>query len=288
MFGYVLPRRDRLDEAQRSRYAAAYCGLCRSLKESFGFSARFLVNYDMVFLYFVLNAGREESSGRCRCPARFGCKKTCVNENDTLRYAAELSVLLSCWKLRDACEDGRFRVDARLALLLYRRSYRRAAARLPEIDRLLNEKLSALHALERAKCASLDRTADTFAALLRGFAEGCPESERRATEMLLYHIGRYLYLVDALDDLPKDVKHGAYNPLRYRYTLMDGALSAGDRAALIDSIEASISLAASALELLPAAAADPIVRNIVYLGLPAVLHGVAAGTFRKRTRRSRQ
>ena len=53
MFGYVLPRRDRLSEEAQARYHAAYCGLCRALKLEYGFAARFLVNYDMTFLYSV-------------------------------------------------------------------------------------------------------------------------------------------------------------------------------------------------------------------------------------------
>ena len=44
MFGYVLPRRDRLSEEAQVRYHAAYCGLCRALKLEYGFAARFLVN----------------------------------------------------------------------------------------------------------------------------------------------------------------------------------------------------------------------------------------------------
>ena len=33
MFGYVLPRKDKLTPEDFRRYRAAYCGLCRSLKK---------------------------------------------------------------------------------------------------------------------------------------------------------------------------------------------------------------------------------------------------------------
>ena len=107
MFGYVLPRRDRLSEEAQVRYHAAYCGLCRALKLEYGFAARFLVNYDMTFLYFLLREGVPACPGRCFCPARPWCRKACLPEDGAMRYAADLSVLLSWWKLLDARRDSR-------------------------------------------------------------------------------------------------------------------------------------------------------------------------------------
>lgn len=160
------------------------------------------------------------------------------------------------------------------------------ARRHPEADRLFGEKLELLHGLEEAHCASIDRTADAFASLLKGCADFFPEEkERRAAELLLYHVGRFLYLADALDDLPKDAKSGSYNPLIYRYCLKDGALPPEDKAQLLETMDASIGLAASALELLPPRTDGAILTNIIYYGLPAVLHSVAEGTFCKRSKK---
>lgn len=284
MFGYVLPRNDRLTPEQKERYHAAYCGLCRSLRLHYGFRARFLVNYDMTFLYFLLQRKEGLCAQRCFCPARVVCRKECLPADGVMRTCADLSVLLSYWKLRDARSDGggMHRLAAGAGLLLYRRAYRKAAKRLPEANEVFQTRLATLHALEQAHCASIDRAADAFASLLRACAATVPDrEERRVAEQLLYHVGRFLYLTDALEDLPKDLQRGSYNPLRYRYELQDGALTQADREALIDTVEASISLAASALELMPPMPDGAIVHNIVYFGLPSVLHSVAEGTFRK-------
>lgn len=282
MFGYVIPRRDKLSQTELERYRAAYCGLCRCLKTRYGFHARFLVNYDMTFLYLLLS-GEERQTERCFCPARPFCRKDCMPVDTVMEYAADLSVLLSYWKLRDARLDGGNPLSAGAGMLLYRRAYRMAAARLPEQERVFSERLAALRELEHAKCASLDRPADAFASLLRGCIKGDIEpSLRRTQELLLYHVGRYLYLVDALEDLPKDTKRGSYNPLLYRFSPQDGKLSDDDLAALVDTIEASIGMAASALELLPSVRNKEILHNIIYEGLPAVLHSVADGSFRQR------
>lgn len=287
MFGYVLPRKDLLTEENQAQYHAAYCGLCRSLKLNYGFRARFLVNYDMTFLYFVLQNGERQTAQRCCCPARPFCKKDCLPPDEIMTFAADLSVLLSVWKLRDTARDGGFwkRLAAKCGQRLYRKAYRKAAERQPAADRVFGGQLKRLQELEDAHCPSIDRAADAFASLLGVCASFCREENlRRITELLLYHVGRFLYLVDALEDLPRDMKHGSYNPLIYRYALQTDELSASDKAQLLDTIEASISLAASALELLPACADDAIRRNIIYYGLPAVLHSVAAGEFRKKKR----
>lgn len=284
MFGYVIPRRDRLTEEQKARYQAAYCGLCRALKLRYGFRARFMVNYDMTFLYFLLDRSQGKQAERCYCPARPFCKKPCLPVDDAMNYAAAMTVLLSYHKLKDTKADGGFftGLGARMGLLLYRGAYRKAAALHPEEDAAFCTCLERLNALEQERCGSIDRAADAFASLLKVCAAPVPEADRRPTELLLYHTGRYLYLTDALEDLPKDLKKDNYNPLRYRYEIQNGALSARDKAQLLDTIDASVSMAASAFELLEPGEDRAILDNIIYYGMPAVLHSVARGTFRKR------
>lgn len=284
MFGYVLPAKDKLSEQELKRYRAAYCGLCRSLKMQYGFHARFLVNYDMTFLYFLLQS-QTKPSQRCFCPARVFCRKECLPDDEIMTYAADMSVLLSYRKLCDAEQDGRFfkKLGARSAKLLYRRAYRKAARKHPETDAVFGRQLSVLQALETEKCASIDRTADAFANMLRSCAGViAQEEQRRKVQHLLYHVGRYLYLVDALEDLPKDIKSDSYNPLRYRYAPVGGKLQENDKLQFLLSVDASIGMAASALELMDGSSDEELLKNIIYYGLPGVLRSVAEGTFRKR------
>ncbi len=239
----------------------------------------------MTFLYFLLKEGQRQGIERCFCPARVFCKKDCLVCDEVMELAADLTVLLSYWKLSDAVNDSKAfsKLGASACRLLFRRAYKKAAKRLPHADAVFSEQLSRLQKLEQSKCASIDRTADAFAQMLKVCAEPMrDETEKRIAQQLLYHIGRFLYLVDALEDLSKDFKKKRYNPLCYRYELKDGALSETDKAQLIQSIDASVDMAASALELLSARADDEVVRNIIYYGMPTVLRSVAEGKFRKR------
>jgi hypothetical protein len=205
-------------------------------------------------------------------------------------FCADLCVILYYHKLRDtvADESPLRSLGARIASTLLRRSYRRAAAAQPEADRLVREQLSGLAALEQAQCASLDQTADAFASILRAGAQyGSDQTARRILEQLLYHIGRFIYLTDALDDLKQDCTRGRYNVLRLRYPGTDGELSEPDKAALLATIDGSIGLAAAAFELLPVQSERVLLENVIYQGLPAVLKSVAEGTFHTKSNHRR-
>ncbi len=286
MFGYVRPLKAELKVKTFEQYQAAYCGLCRTLGRQFGFAARFTVSYDLVFLYLLLDGMRPAAEKTaCRCPAKPWKKRACVCQSPALEQAAAVNVILSYWKLEDAARDerGLRRFGARLGGLFLRHAYRRAERACPAMAELTQRQLRLLAVLETEAAPNLDRYADAFCQILCGMAEFFPQPElSRPARELLYHVGRYLYLTDALDDLEKDLKKGGFNPLALRFQTQNGALSGQDRQYLLQTIDQSLDLAAAALELLPLKGSDEILHNIVYLGLPAVLKSVADGSFHKR------
>ena len=131
MFGYVRPAADRLTQEQTDLFRSAYCGLCRTLGRRYGLPARMILNYDLAFLAILLAGGSGFSCARHRCPVHpiRGCP--CGEENPALDAAADLSVILTWWQLRDGVTDHGFfgGLKYRLAALLLRRSYRKAARR---------------------------------------------------------------------------------------------------------------------------------------------------------------
>ena len=97
-------------------------------------------------------------------------------------------------------------------------------------------------------------------------------------------MGRFIYLVDALDDLTEDCKTGNYNPLRFRFTPEEGRLRPEDQTYLGELLEGSINLAGAALALLPLKTDGDLLENIIYLGLPAVRKAVEAGSFHQQAK----
>lgn len=283
MFGYVRPRKDQMKICDYDRYQAAYCGLCRSLGKNYGFLHRFFVNYDMTFLYFLRASVLPEApTEKCVCPANVFCKKPCYQAENIYGTVAAMNVILCRYQLRDAIQDKNWfaGLPYRFISLLTKRGFRKAASKLPDFDTLAASQLKRLSDLEEKHCDGIDEPADAFASILRGcVADETREDIRRPMEQVLYHVGRFLYLTDALDDLKKDCKKDQYNPLRYRFNVVDGGLDAHASDELKLSLEHSISLAGTALELLPMRSGAEILTNILYLGLPAVLKSVSDGTF---------
>ena len=117
MFGYVLPSRDRLDERERERFRAVYCGLCHTLRERYGFAASLPAQLRFHPLAILLSSGDEESCTVRRC-AVHPCKG-CRAQTSTpaLEAAADRTVILSWWQLRDHIADHGFGAGSNTALL---------------------------------------------------------------------------------------------------------------------------------------------------------------------------
>lgn len=291
MFGYVLPSERRLNEEERARFRAAYCGLCHTLGGRYGFAARFLLNYDFTLLAILLSEGEETACAVRRCavhPCR-GC--AAQSATGALEAAADRSIILSWWQLRDHIADNGFwsGLKYRLASLFLRRAYRRAREGLPRFDSAVREHLTALGALEQAGCASIDAAAEPFAALMAdAAADISDERRRRALSQLLYHLGRWIYLIDAADDFAKDARSGSYNPLRYRYQNESGQLTEADRLALAETLDASIEHMAAAYALMDYGVWTPILDSIFYESLYGIGRAVLEGTYHRRRRLRRE
>ena len=105
-------------------------------------------------------------------------------------------------------------------------------------------------------------------------------------EQLLYHLGRWIYLVDAWDDLAEDRAAGRYNPLDARFQ----GRAEQERDYISTTMTHSLRLAISAANLLQADRWQAVIGHILYQGLPAVQEAVLSGRWRelkKRTGRRR-
>ena len=283
MFGYVRPPLDLLPPEEQERFRRVYCGLCHTLRRRCGLPARFILNYDFTFLAILLSGGEEPEILCERCVASPLKKRTCCGEHLALDLAADESVILAYWQAKDGVADHGFwkGLKYRAAALALRDGYRKAAAARPEFDRVTREQLRRLMELEREKSPSLDAPADAFARILAAAADEAEDGPlRRILHQLLYHLGRWVYLTDAADDLKEDALSGNYNPLIYRYGLNDGAWTPESREAFTKTLDHSVRLLATAYELWDFGCWTPILEKTVYTGLFQVGKAVLSGTYR--------
>lgn len=144
-------------------------------------------------------------------------KKQLIN-SPSIDYTACVASLLTYYKLKDDVNDckGLKKIKYILACALMKPSKNKAVKRfmLPEneIAELLNE----LTINEKSDNSALDSSADIFGRLLSITASYGVDDEmqRFVLEKCFYYIGKWIYIIDAVDDYPDDLKNGDYNPFK--------------------------------------------------------------------------
>ena len=223
-----------------------------------------------------------------RCFASPFRRREYLCSTSAMELAADESVILAYWQLRDGVEDHDWfhGLKYRAISTVMEPAYRKAAARKPSFDDCTQKHLTILSQLEKQQCDSIDRAADAFAGLLAGAAHELQDPIRkRVLSQLLYHLGRWVYLVDAADDLKEDAKNGNYNPVALRFGLKNGVWTPDSRREFVASLDHSIHMMTTAFELIPFGVWTPILENTLYTGLFQIGKSVLDGTFNAKAER---
>ncbi len=271
MFGYIQPFTPQLRVCELDQWKSAYCGLCNALAKRYGHISRYLVNYDLTFLALLLSGvegGAAIEHGRC--PYSPWKKRLVCETTPAFLYAADICLMLAWWRLRDMSADSRFPKSSayKVAELTFTGKYRRSAIRLPEYDKTAAESMAKLAKIEQESVAAIDPGADVFASMLARASDAARPEHRRSLETLLYHVGRWIYIIDACDDLERDARDGNYNPVGRRFDCT--SLGEAERREAAQTLEYSAAMAASAFELLDCGTCTGLLGNILYLGMPAM------------------
>ncbi|MCR4772344.1 MAG: DUF5685 family protein [Oscillospiraceae bacterium] len=270
MFGYVRPLKAELKVKDYELFKAAYCGLCHAMKKRCGIAGRFAVNYDFTFLAMLL--GDECELCRRRCIASPFVKKSCCKGGAAMERAADMSVILAYMKADDAVRD-REGFKYRIARAALRRGYVKAARDRGEFAHFCRRELEELSALEKKNNPSLDENADKFASVLAQAAQDEEGERKRILSQLLYQLGRFIYIADAVCDMEQDAKAGRFNAVAARYG------EKPDMSGIERLLGHTAGLISSAFELLDRTAYTPVLENIIYLGLPSTAAAVLDGSF---------
>ncbi|GAA3655492.1 DUF5685 family protein [Asaccharospora irregularis] len=212
MFGYVKINKMDLTFREYEHYRGYYCGLCKYLKDNHGEISRLSLNYDITFLVILLTSiYRPEHTiieeGCITNP--FKKKKKIINE--ITEYAASMNVLLAYYKLEDNLNDDRGIKDI-LAYHIYKGKLELAYEKYPKKAEFIKEQLDKLNNLEKERNTNIDMVSNTFGNIMgEVFAYKNDEFEQRL-RMIGFNLGKYIYILDAYEDLEKDLKKGRYNP----------------------------------------------------------------------------
>ncbi len=213
MFGYIQPDAPYLFKKDETLYKALYCGLCKSIGAGCGQRARSALTFDMAFMSALIHNIRREDVNikRARCALHLIKKRPIAAVDEVTVMLGCINTALAYYKLCDDKADGDKKGVFRH---LYKKGLKRAAKKHAPAVEIIGRQMTAQSDLEKAGCSIIEMAAEPTAVMmseLSAYALG--EYSTDETRALFYDIGKWVYLIDALDDYDKDVKKRRYNVL---------------------------------------------------------------------------
>lgn len=268
MLGYLRVCKPELRIKEYELYKAVYCSLCKELGKSYGVLARFTLSYDFTFLALMsmsLNTNCCKLQKKaCTCNPLKKC--TYLEDLSELKMPAAAAMILVYYKLCDNIQDekGIKRFAYRLYKIFLKRAYKKAATDFPHLNRIVLDYVKSQKQLENDCCSDLDVAAEPTARCMAEIFKTLSQDDIqvRCLERIGYSIGRYIYILDAADDLTDDVKLNRYNPLK-------GISNYNDLNTdyISPQLNICIAEAAKAYELLDIKKFKNILDNLIYIGL---------------------
>lgn len=220
MFGYILPSKEKLQDSDFNLLKSYYCGLCKLIKRKFSNLLRLGLNYDCTFfaVFFDSISKEELNYYSCNCIKHPFSSINCICTNTALNYAADINVALIYYKLVDDYNDDNHYYDKLLSNII--KMYK-SKLTYDFIDNILERNLTKLSLLEKSNSIlSLDEICDPFSNAMGELFYNFPcklidnsKTFKNTLFNLGYCLGKWIYLMDAIDDLKNDIINNKFNPL---------------------------------------------------------------------------
>lgn len=212
MFGYVVVNKPELKIKDFDEYRSYYCGLCKALKGRAGALGQISLSYDMTFLAVLLSLlyepREEEYQSRCMVHP---LSKHRMKKNAMIDYVADMNLLLTRYKCKDDFADEKNMVKACYGTMLngpIRRIQDTYVRQTEQVEKYLAE----LSELEKSKNYDIDKLSGCFGHLLEEIFVVKQDEWESYLRKIGFYIGKFVYVIDAYDDLEKDKKKGCFNP----------------------------------------------------------------------------
>ena len=271
MFGYIKPDTPELKMKENELYKAVYCGLCKTMGKCTGCASQLTLSYDFAFLAMVRMVA-DDVNGEIKmrsCGVHPFKKRPMLSQNETLEFCAKISVILTKLKLKDNINDskGFAKLKANLAGILPL-FFKKTDKDLKPLEEKVAECINNLTILEKENSDSIDETSNTFGVLLGILASyGHNDEKARILYEIGYHLGKWIYVIDAIDDFEDDIKKKSYNAIANSY---GKELNNSHRDALYCALMLELDSMSKSVELLDFTNhhdVEGIIKNIIYIGM---------------------
>lgn len=264
MFGYVNLYKPLLKDEDFSVFKAYYCGLCKELGRSFNQAVRLGLSYDFTFLALVLDSlnNDELKIGEMSCSKHFGKKRKVIFDNEYIMYSAAMSVALNYYKLTDDIYDDKS-IKAFICRIPYLRQLKKIDKVFDIVISDIEKRLDNLKFFEKNLSKNIDEVSHEFAKLMETVF-----SYNINLKKFGYNLGKFIYIIDAFDDIDNDLAKKRYNPILLKYNYNGTCAEKKKIAEEIDFILTfTLSQIASEYEKLKVYKNKNLIDNIIYYGL---------------------
>lgn len=261
MFGYIIVNKPEMKFKEFDVYHGYYCGLCRKLKEHYGAAGQMTLSYDMTFVIMVLSSLYEPETidGETKCIAH-PLQKHLTKINEITDYVAHMNVLFTYYKCQDDWNDERKYKKKVFGEVLNRKcTFSKSFYRekWKKVEQLLKE----LTKEETKGTMDIDRMSGLFGQIMAEIMLYQKDEWENLLTRFGFYLGKFVYLMDAYEDIEDDLKNNNYNPLKELYQRDDFEKICHD---ILTMMMAECS---RAFEQLPLIENVEILRNILYSGV---------------------
>lgn len=261
MFGYIIINKGDMKFKEFDIYHSYYCGLCQTLKKKYGKAGQISLTYDMTFVVMLLSSLYEPDTEmkEVKCIAH-PFEKHLVRMTPFSSYGADMNVLFTYYKCLDDWEDEKKFTRLAYGKVLekaYRSIRSEYAGKVNRIDKLMRE----LSDGEKTQNQDIDYMAGLFGSIMGEILAVREDEWQDELRVMGNNLGKFIYLLDAYEDIEEDLKAGRYNPL-------EKCFQNPDFEAEIKTILTMIMAACcKEFEKLPIIENAEILRNILYSGI---------------------
>ena len=261
MFGYIIINKGDMKFKEFDQYHSYYCGLCRQLKEKYGVAGQASLSYDMTFLVMLLTSLYEPQTreGMTNCIVH-PLQKHQTRTNACTEYAADMNILLTYYKCKDDWED-----DRKVSRLFYQKvlgpGYHNLKCVYPQKARRIETLMRELSQEEKKQNEDIDKMSGIFGEVMAEIMAYRQDEWEDSLRKFGRYLGKFIYLMDAYEDIEKDIKDKNYNPFLRKYESPDFEEECSTILTLM------MAECSKEFEKLPIIEYAPILRNILYSGV---------------------
>ena len=268
MFGYVLINKEELKFKEYDVYKSYYCGLCQTLNNRSGRFAQLTLNYDMTFLQLLLTGLYEPKTKlenfRCKIHP---FKKSIKRRNEITDYIADMNLFLAYLNCIDDWEDEK-KLSRKIYTIIVKNKVKKIKKQYPEKTAKLETILKKSSEYEKKKEHDIDKISSYSGELMSELFLYKEDEWKQTLSRMGFFLGKYIYIIDAYEDIEKDLKKGNYNPFSEIYQNEDFDDFVNQILTMM------ISECASEFEELPIIEDVDILRNILYSGVWAKFQSI--------------